>query len=89
MGMAQVELVGTEAVYCVDGREVCRMLVSTSGAIEVPPIVFAAMGSNRINLTVSLQSFDRRAEFMTRAERRGKKKIKNSYGPQSKWWNKR
>ncbi len=89
MGMAQPVLVGTEVVYCVGGREVYRTLVSsTSSAIQIPVSVLAAANSNHLNLVVRYQHFDRRAEFTSRAERRGKK-FKNSHGPQTQWWNKR
>jgi hypothetical protein len=89
MGMAEVELVGTMAIYYVNGVEICRQVVTTSGVIEVPPIVFAAMGSNEINLSVKYQAFDRRDEFRTRAERRGQRAPKKSYGPQKHWYNRR
>lgn len=90
MGMAHVELVGTEAIYYVNGVEICRDVVTTSGMLEVPPIVFAAMGSNEINLSVQYRAFDRTDEFLSRAERRGlRTPKKKSHGPQKHWYNRR
>jgi hypothetical protein len=92
MGMAQVEVKGTMAIYYVNGVEVCRMSLSsmTSGQIEIPPIVFAAAGSNELKVTVQYQAFDRTEEFMNRAERRGlRNPKKKTHGPQKHWYNQR
>lgn len=86
MGMAHVELVGTEAVYYVNGVEFCRRRLSTmtSGMIDIPGQVLLAAGMNGNDVRVEYERFDHR----TREERRGTKR-KKTYGPNRKWWNNR